>query len=551
MNLEASIAVEQKGFQVTPEGRQTLLDVLERKAESGLTTALSEKGIGGEDPAAELYRGLSEEKKKKPWSWQRFKDTLRSTGQGLKETLWGGLWGKVGTISIATGTALGVIREAAYNPDAFRVFFNNLLAWSFTSVEKGDDPLKFLSTATTAAIILAIPTLAVATVTTISQKQTERYLARARQIDAVNGAIENGEADLNYLVGPCVHILVGKSDPSVETLTKMFHEVGIEVITFWDEIKTLPSSVNRFWLKTRNLWTRSDILNKASLDNLLCMFGEISRGSDVLFSRRRGTFSRMFEDMSDAEGRNANKKVNFILRKKGRKQDIPYVAVTNEMREVQMAVAGDKQATYGVRREKDLYRQNKNMHVLHVDGIGIGLIGQISQISGFPMELSTDLHRQEEYGGLCNEVIADWNKEATVHNKLVEADGDGAKKDLIRYKVPKDEKKTLTCFYGDDDQATLRLLEGFLEESSTEGDILAIINDPEMIGELPEEIRNSGKYLCLGEVLAKKQFRQFVKLVESGVIILPNEIKTRLDDYLQKNPQLFSIKTNWGDFNLE
>ena len=99
------------------------------------------------------------------------------------------------------------------------------MAWSFTSI-KGDDPLPVSLPTATGAIVLAIPTLAVATVTSL----TQRYLDRTQRIDAVNGAISS-EANLNYLVGPYVHILVGKSDPSVETLIGMFKEIGVETIT--------------------------------------------------------------------------------------------------------------------------------------------------------------------------------------------------------------------------------------------------------------------------------------------------------------------------------
>ena len=341
-----------------------------------------------------------------------------------------------------------------------------------------------------------------------------------------------------------MHILVGKSDPSIETLIKMFHDIGIEVITFWDEARAISPKINPFWLKTKNMWTRADVLNKASLENALCMFAEVSKGSDVFLSRRSGTFSRLYEDMSDAESRNANTKANFLLSQRGIKRAIPLVAVTNIKRAVTGSVAGETDAIYGTKNEGDLYAKNRHMHARHVDGIVTGLIAQISKKSGFPVELMTDPHRQQEYTHTFNLVIHDYNE------KLSEEGKKQPDKSALRYKTAEDGNKSLTCFYGEDDQATLKLLEGFLEETSREGDVLAIINDPEVIGELPEEIRISKKYICVGEVLAKDQFRQFVQLVDNEEITLPAEIQSKLDTY-RATPQLFSIQNHYGTFELD
>ena len=56
--------------QVIPEGRQLLLNALERRAESSLTSALENKGVGVADPVKQLYENLSQEGIKKPWGWQ-------------------------------------------------------------------------------------------------------------------------------------------------------------------------------------------------------------------------------------------------------------------------------------------------------------------------------------------------------------------------------------------------------------------------------------------------------------------------------------------------
>lgn len=525
---------KQRALPITPEGRASLLNslsIIEQKAKNGLTSALTGIGVEDNDPVRALYENLSTEGIKKPW-------TLKTFLKGVGEITWGGFWGKASTISVAIGTGLGILREAALNWDSFRIFYNNLIAWSFTGVEKGTDPLAALSTASTAAIVLAIPTLAVSTVTKITERRTAVLIDRANRVNAAHNALEAGEANLNYLVGPNVHILVGKSDPSAETLIKMFHDVGIEVITFWDESKAISSKINPFWLRTRNMWTRADVLNKASLENTLCMFSEVSKGSDVFLSRRSGTFSRLYEDMSDAESRNANTKANFLLKQRGIKRTIPLIAVTNIKREVEGVVTGDVGATYGTKTEGDLYAKHKHMHPSHVDGIITGLIAKVAVESDLPVEFITDPHRQHEYEQTFTMAINDHNGEKPNSTPT------------LRYKTKEDGKKTLTCFYGDDDQTTLKLLEGFLEEASQEGDFLVIINDPEVIGELPEEIRKSKKYICIGEILAKEQFGQFVELTNNGEISLPANIKANLGRYLAEHPQLFTVETGYRTFHL-
>ncbi len=247
--------------------------------------------------------------------------------------------------------------------------------------------------------------------------------------------------------------------------------------------------------------------------------------------------------MSDAESRNANTKANYLLSQKGITRTIPLVAVTNIKREVTGNVAGETEIIYGTKTEGDLYAKNKHMHARHTDGTVTKIIAQISTQSGLPIELMTDLHRQQEYAQTFNLAIKD-------HNESLAQGGQKQTNKLeLRYKTAEDGNKTLTCFYGEDDQATLKLLEGFLEETSKEGDVLTLINDPEVIGELPEEIRTSKKYICIGEILAKEQFKQFVQLVDNGDITLPAEIQAKLDEY-RKTPQLFSIENYYGTFEL-
>ncbi len=269
-----------RALPVTPENRSSLLralNIMENRAEAALGVTLTGMGVEDGDPVKELYKNLSQEEIKKPWSAKAF---FKNVG----EITWGNFWGKVSTISITIGTGLGIIREAALNGDSFRILYNNIIAWSFAGVEKGADPLAALSTASTAAIVLAVPTLAVATVTSLNQKHTEQLINRVNRVNAARNAIEAGEANLNYLVGPNVHILVGKSDPSAETLIKIFHDIGIEVITFWDEARAISPKINPFWLKTKNMWTRADVLNKASLENaLMCFFhAEAERFQDCM-----------------------------------------------------------------------------------------------------------------------------------------------------------------------------------------------------------------------------------------------------------------------------
>ena len=78
----------------------------------------------------------------------------------------------------------------------------------------------------------------------------------------------------------------------------------------------------------------------------------------------------------------------------------------------------------------------------------------------------------------------------------------------------------MSIIYGSTDEDTIAQLETYKDDFSQEGELVAIINDPEKVARLPE----GSKYICVGTVIAKAIFKKFIELVAQGAIELPQQI---------------------------
>jgi hypothetical protein len=521
----------------------TTLGAIEQTAGHDLALAMKDKGIEPDGAVGRLYQSISEKSEAEKRAFlTKISDTIRALPTALRDSISKSLVTKILVAGTSLGIGTGVLTEIAQKglpaSDVLQILINKSVEFAGTGVSQVDF-LSVVSALAATTVYVGVPALAVNAVSEFVQSRTLSALDKSNLERDARNEIRDGEANLSYFVGPNVHIEVGKSDPSVETLIKKFKKYGITAITFWDERKGLSDETNKYWLKTHNEWTRADILAKGALSNTLCCFSEVSNGQDVFLSRREGAFKRTFEDMSDSEVDNSNQVRNYLRKLMGL-DPIISISVTNPKRIVDAAVGAPEDAEpkdpdnpYGVITVAEVASENPNLELVDADQIIMQEIAGYNK-KGLPLEILADREHLPDYKNLFTSLIKEYNATQTSPEKA------------LRYKK-RSEEDTLTVIYGEDDQTTIGLLKAYRRKASMKGDLVTIINDPQALEQLPPDVVADGKIICVGEIMAERQFERFIRLVKKGTVKLPDAIYKRMEyDGLFLDPPETLIKPPVG-----
>src|SRR3989338_529031 len=215
---------------------------------------------------------------------ERKSSTFKRLGQGIKRELWDSTLGRsiAGTVVITT---IGEIINQGGPIEAsevFIAFYNRLVGWAGETIENIED-WPIISARDSAK-----------TVKTLSQDAEAREKRTAALL-----LHQEGNADL-FGIGPNIQIDVGKSDPSALLLIDLFHKLGIEVVTYWDQ-RNIHFAKNKYWEKTYNDWTNRETLLRGNVQESLCSIILVSNGDDVFLSSRIQDPTREAQDMTDNE----------------------------------------------------------------------------------------------------------------------------------------------------------------------------------------------------------------------------------------------------------
>lgn len=445
--------------------------------------------------------------------------------------------GRIALGGTAIAATTETISQNANLTEGFRLFLNNLVKWSNASIPQLD-PLSVLTGFANAIGTISIWAGTTTIVVNWENKRQEERLERQRvNLETrakAQRSIREGTADLNLLADENIAILVGKRDYSVKPLIKKFREIGLDVITYWDEENEL-FSISPLWVKTENNWTSRENLRKGAIQKTVAVFAEVSKSNDSWLSKRTRQAGEMTEDMLDVEVFDTVQVISAI--KDGMSHVPPVISVTNPKRRSSGIISGIGEVNpYGdavtveeVARQYN--RQRKVINLLDPDTVITNQVAIKAEQLNLPIELLTDSLRAQEYTEtLIDHVIPE-------HNERVK--NGGVKAPEIRYRKDGDGINTLTVIFGDDDANSFELTRDYLaridrikEENQDEkvGDLLVIVNDPDAIERLPDEIKTGKKYVCVGEIMAKAQFDLFIELVKDGSITLPDRVIEKMKE---------------------
>lgn len=410
------------------------------------------------------------------------------TGQKL------GLISKVILSTFAISTAARLFNESPANiQEATRIVLDNLVSWAGTSI----DQLKLTS------IVLGISSALVWTF--LPPKIYEGVFKREAARIALATEHQEGRTDLAGKLGPNVQIDVGKSDPSVLLLTRLFHLSGAEVVTFWDE-RNSQFSENPYWQKTRDDWTDAETLKRGDIQESICSVTLVSNGDDVFLSTRSQDPTRQAQDMTDAEAIGTVNARDAVRKQMGLPL-IHHILVTNPQRVIEIDVARGGGEIYIPKTVGEVIKEKyPNVHLIDPDQLIMQELARIGVANKFPLELVTNKERRQEYEGYLQKAVAE-------HNQRVDQ---GMDENKTRIATQEDGKNTLTVMYGTTDEDTIASVETYGDEFSHEGQMVAIINDPEKVSRLPEGV----KYICVGTVVAEAVYQKFSDLVKQGKVAL-------------------------------
>lgn len=482
-------------------------DSLESRAQTDLYQALEKKGI--QPDVAQVYERLAANEETVAEA-ARF--SLAALGRGVKRELWDSLIGRTILLTTATVTTAEIIKKiVAKDPvgpsELFVTFFNNAVGWAGKTIEK-PELIPVLVGVGAALLWTLLPPKAYERVFARESQRTitqvgEEAQRREKRLGELQKLTE-GSADLASKLGPVVHIDIGKSDPSALPLIRLFHLIGLEVVTFWDE-KNLHFSENRYWEKTGDDWTNRDTLIRGDIQEAVCSITLVSNGDDIFLSTRRQDPNRQAQDMTDNE---AIGTVNArdAVREQMRLPPIHHIIETNPRRTIEIGVARIGNKPYPPKTVGQVLQEHTNTHIIDSDLSIMRDLAAIANESDLPIELVTNEERREEYELNLKALIEEYNQ-------LVDK---GLEKNKVRLATKKDRARTLTIFYGSKDEDTIAQLEMAKTEFSQEGDVVAVINDPEKIARLPKSTR----YICTGTKRAEAIFQTFSGLIEQKEIKL-------------------------------
>lgn len=458
------------------------------------------------------------------------KHALEDGKKTIENVVWGTLAGKLVTAGLTLGTLGETALKGDFSAQAVTLnFLNNCVRWAGVGITEING-WSLLAAAGGASVYFAIPAYIQHAIETRGKK-TEVELTRQRiksekRSDALS-ALKEGRADLRPLTGAdVVGIFVGKADPTVEPLSVMLKDIGVDVVTYWDEENSISDKFP-FWIKTRNDWTSKKNLTLGAIEKTKAIFAEVSNQYDLWLSSRERDPEQPIEDMSDTEIFDTTEVIEQMLNKDSVP---PIISVTNPKRAGMGVVAGEGKNPYGTATVENVKDQYPEVSLLDPDIYITASIAAKAEGTNLPLELYTDASREKEYNKLLRETVI------PEHNKRVE--NGMLKAPILKYKDQTDKLNTLTVIYGNTDGTTDELLRDYLantkritkefEGKEPVGDYLVILNYQKEIDRLPPEARDQKKYICIGEIMAQKQFDKFVELVKSGTIKLSDEALQRM-----------------------
>ena len=407
---------------------------------------------------------------------------------------------KIGLITTTILATLGISTAArligehpASIQEATRIVLDNFVAWAGTGIDKLE----------ATSIILGVSAAAVWTL--LPPKIYEGIVKREAARTVLATEHQEGRANLAGKLGPNIQIDIGKSDPSALLLTRLFHLTGKEVVTFWDE-RNSQFSENPYWQRTRNDWTNAEALKKGDIQESICSVTLVSNGDDVFLSTRSQDPTRQSQDMTDAEAIGTVNARDSVRKQMGL-PPIHHILVTNPQRLIEIDVARGGNESYEPKSiGKVIKERYPNVHLIDPDQFIVQKLASIAAPNQLPLELVTNKERRSEYEDFLEKVVVE-------HNQRVDQ---GLGENKVRIATQNDGKNTLTIMYGSTDEDTIASVETYGNEFSHEGEIVAIINDPEKVSRLPD----GTKYVCVGTVVAESVYQKFSDLVKQGDVAL-------------------------------
>lgn len=499
----------------SPEEMSSQLAVLETEAETALTDALGTVSVSPDVSAqyAQLF----------PTRVEEAGDTTGKLSLAIVgRTLWEDVRHNRLTQLILSGLAVSTaarIAEAHGVPSPLvpatadlTILLDNLLKWSGSSVKAPLDLLSVLNAVGSAAVYLGLPVKGVEIISAIQSRitiekvrqQAEALKVRAQQ----EQGIREGTANFDGKVGANIQIDVGKSDPSMGRIIKLFHAAGLPIVSYWDTLNKFFESIPA-WQRTNNDWTNKEILRRGDVREALLSIVLVSNGDDVFLSSRRQDPTRKMQDMTDSEAIETVHARDAVREQMGLPK-MPHIIVTNGKRTIEVGVARSGEAPYQPKTVGEIVDSMENVYLIDPDELIIQQIASIAnEQDDLPIELVTNTERREEYQ-------ENLEKSHDDHNKKVDS---GKRSNKTKMASPKDGKKTLTLMYGSTDEDTIAQVTAYRKEFTREGDLVAIINDPEKLNRLPEGIKS----VCIGAIVADAIYQKFFELVSQGSIVLPEK----------------------------
>ena len=409
------------------------------------------------------------------------------------------------TLVISTGARL-ISEQPESLKEVARIILDNAVAWAGVGIDKLELTSIILGASAAAVWTLLPPFI------------YEGVLKRENKRLELIQQFRDGKADLTGKVGPNIQIDVGKSDPSALLLTRLFHLMGVEVVSFWDQenFTFKDYGENPYWERTGNDWTNRATLLRGDLQESLCSVTLVSNGDDIFLSSRKQDPKRKTQDMTDDEAINTVNARNSVREQLGL-APIQHIIVTNPQRTLEIGVARHNSESLSSRKVEQVLKNKENVHLIDPDMLMIQQLADIAfekkgekDEEPLPLELVTNPERKKEYQEYLENLIIE-------HNQRVDQ---GLAFHKIRIADDYDGLKTLSIFYGSKDDNTITALETYIEDFSQEGTIIAIIYDPEKITRLPKGV----PYLCVGTIVAQQVIEKFSDLISQGKII-PPEVK--------------------------
>lgn len=489
-----------------------MLTTEETLARNDLTTALSTTGVSS--LVSERYTNLFPEpvndlsqtngKLSLAISGRRAWEDIRQNH--LTHLILGGL---VTATAARIAEAHGVVSPQIPAPDEITIFLDNLLKFSGSNVKPPLDLLSFLNSFGSAMVYVGVPAKVIEWITAAQGRVISEKVRKQTEAMKVRGDkeqdIKEGRADFDRKVGPNIQIDVGESDPAMTDLLNLFHIAGLRVVSFADS-KNEHFEVDPAWQRTNNDWTNKDTLKRGDVREALCSVILVSNGDDIFLSSRKQDPTRKSQDMTDNEAIGAIHARDAIRKEMGL-LPLQHLLVINPLRTLQIGIAREGDEQYTPKTVGELVSGLDNIHLIDPDGLLLQQIAELASEQDLPIELVTNEERKAEYQENLLKVVE-------AHNQRVDA---GEKQHRVRLASPEDGKRTLSLIYGSTDEDTVAQVTTYGKEFSREGDLIAIINDPEKINRLPE----GTKHICVGKTVAYEVYQRFFELVNEGVILLP------------------------------